>query len=153
MGAISRIALFVGIAAAIAGCSTPLASRDKGALNGDATRSPEQEPAPPVAAPGPSLPLRVVFASPPPVVSQAARYVWVPEWKVYILEGHDIVYSEGYHYYFYEGHWYVARSCAGPWALIASPPPTLTAVPPGHFHQRLPGGLAKQDMAPSSQLH
>ena len=97
--------------------------------------------------------MRVVYASPPPVVAQSPRYVWVPDWGVYVLEEHDIVYSDGYHYYFYEGHWYVARSCMGPWALIPSPPPTLAAVPPGPFHKRLPAGLAKKDTVPPGHMH
>jgi hypothetical protein len=135
--------LVVGITAAIAGCSTPLTTREKGAINGDAVRSAEQKP----------MPMRVVFASPPPIVAPSPTYVWVPDWGVYVLEEYDIVYSDGYHYYFYEGHWYVARSCTGSRTLIASPPPTLAAVPPGHFHKRLPAGLAKQDLAPLGHMH
>ena len=156
---LSRIGLVVGIAAAIAGCSTPLATREQGTravspISGNPMRSAEQAPAsqpiPSTAAPPP---IRVVYASPPPVVAQSPRYVWVPDWGVYVLEEYDIVYSDGYHYYFYEGHWYAARSCTGPWALIVSPPPTLAAVPPGHFHKRLPPGLAKKDMVPTGHMH
>ena len=151
MSAISRIALVIGVAAAIAGCSASLATQEKGAVagrppGGTAMPSGEQRLAEP-------LPMRVVYASPPPVVAQSPRYIWVPDWGVYLLEGQDIVYSDGYHFYFYENHWYVARSCAGPWALIASPPATLAAVPPGHFHKSLPPGLAKTDAVPAGLMH
>jgi hypothetical protein len=186
-----------GITVAIAGCSTPLTTREKGAiaggvigagagaaigsaagstatgaligvgagaasgaLIGDAIQSAEQKPVPPPApAPPPTPPLsapppppppptRVVVASPPPVVVHSPQYVWVPEWGVYVLDGHDIAYHEGYHYYYYETHWYVARSYTGPWAIVASPPPALVAVPPGHFHKRVPPRLARKGMIP-----
>jgi hypothetical protein len=155
VGTISRIGLLVGIAAAIAGCSAPLAAREQGTsaggvLAGNPMQGGAQRPAP---QPAPSEPMRVVFASPPPIVAQSPRYVWVPDWGVYVLEEYDIVYSDGYHYYLYEGHWYVARSCAGPWAPILSPPPTLAAVPPSHFHKRLPPGLARIDAVPPGQMH
>jgi osmotically inducible lipoprotein OsmB len=186
-----RFALLVIIAAAIAGCSTPLTTREKGAiaggavgagagaaigsasgnaatgaligagvgvvggaLIGDAMQSAEQQPAPPVAAPPPPppQPVRVVVASPPPVVVQSPRYVWVPEWGVYVLEGHDIVYADGYHYYAYEGHWYIAQSYTGPWAVVGVAPPSLAAVPRGHFHKKLPPGLAKKGMVPPGHM-
>jgi hypothetical protein len=151
VGTLTRFGLAIGIAVAIAGCSTPRTSREKGivagdGLTGNTMQGAEQQPTPPV-------PMRVVVASPPPVLAQSPRYIWVPEWGVYILEGHDIVYSDGYHFYFYEAHWYVARTCAGPWALISSPPPTLAAVPPGHFHKRMPPGLARKDGVPPGHTH
>jgi hypothetical protein len=60
--------------------------------------------------------------------------VWVPTWGVHIIEGYDIVYYEQAYYFYYERHWYIARSPAGPWAFVASPPPVLAALPPGAFH-------------------
>jgi hypothetical protein len=155
VGALGRMLAVVYIAAAVAGCSTPQTTREKGAIAGgvagavsgplisDAIQSADQPPAPP-----PVAPLRVVVASPPPVAARLPQYVWVPAWGVYVLEGHDIAYHEGYHYYYYETHWYMARSYTGPWAIVVAPPPALSTVPPGHFHKRLPAGLAKQEKIP-----
>lgn len=200
MGALGRTLAVVCIAIAVAGCSTPLTTREKGAiagggigagagaavgsaagstatgaligvgvgavsggLIGDAIQSAEQRPAPPpvtpppppappVSAPPPP-PTRVVVASPPPVMIPSPQYIWVPKWGVYVLDGHDIAYHEGYHYYYYEAHWYVARSYTGPWAIVAAPPPALATVPPGHFHRRLPPGLAKKGKSPPGHRH
>lgn len=66
--------------------------------------------------------------------------VWVPTWGVHIIEGYDIVYYEQAYYFYYERHWYIARSPAGPWALVPSPPPVLAALPPGAFHLYLSPG-------------
>ena len=77
-------------------------------------------------------------------VSAAARVprvpmVWVPKWGVHVIEGYDIVYYDEAYYFYVERHWYVARSPAGPWALVAAPPAVLTALPPGSFHLYLSG--------------
>ncbi len=205
MARLGRIALLVGVAVAIAGCSTPLTTREKGAiaggaigagagaaigsasgnaatgaligagvgvvsgaLIGDAIQSSEQQPtpppaaspppappAPPVSAPPPPPPptTRVVVASPPPVVVQSPQYIWVPQWGVYVLDGYDIVYHDGYHYYSYESHWYVARAYTGPWAVVAVAPPALAPVPPGRFHKKLPPGLAKKGKVPPGHAY
>lgn len=197
---VGRLVMAVGLTLAVAGCSTPLSTREKGAIGGaavgagagavigsasghtgtgaligagvgavsgaligDAIQSSEQpqaappppapQPAPPVSAPPtPPPPARVAVAPPPPVVVQAPQYVWVPEWGVYVLEGHDIVYHDGHHYRYYESYWFVSRSYAGPWAYTASPPRVLAAVPPGHFHKQLPPGLAKKGKVPPGHM-
>jgi len=195
MARVARIVLLAAIAVLIAACSTPLTTREKGAiaggaigagagaaigsasgnaatgaligagvgvvggaLIGDAMQRAEQQPAPPpVSTPQPPPPapqtMRVVVASPPPVVVQSPRYIWVPDWGVYVLEGYDIVYADGYHYYSYEGHWYVARAYTGPWAVVAVAPPALAPVPPGHFHKKLPPGLARKGMVPPGHAY
>jgi hypothetical protein len=65
--------------------------------------------------------------------------VWVPRWGVHVIEGYDIVYYEQAYYFYVESHWYIARSPAGPWALVPAPPPALAALPPGAFHLYLSG--------------
>ncbi len=75
--------------------------------------------------------------APPPVVIRAPQYVWVPQWGVYVLDGHDIVYHEGHHYYWHNGRWFVSRSPEGPWAALTARPVVLANMPPGHFQEHL----------------
>lgn len=82
-------------------------------------------------------------ASAPARVPRVAM-VWVPKWGVHVVEGYDIVFFEYAYYFYYERRWYIARSPAGPWALVPSPPPVLAALPPGAFHQHLPSGPTKE---------
>lgn len=79
------------------------------------------------------------------VASASARVplvpmVWVPKWGLHVVEGYDIVYYDHAYYFYYERHWYIARSPAGPWALVPSPPAALAALPPGAFHLHLTPG-------------
>ncbi len=87
-------------------------------------------------------------APPPPVVIRAPQYVWVPQWGVYVLDGHDIVYHEGRHYYWHNGHWFVSRSHDGPWAALSSRPVVLANVPPGHLQEHLSPSLEKKAKLP-----
>ena len=80
----------------------------------------------------PSSPPQAVVVAPTPAPAQV-RMVWVPEWGVYVLEGHDIVYHANAYYAYSGGYWWIARSYAGPWAIVA-PPPTVAKLPPGQFH-------------------
>ena len=194
-----RIVVALGVAVALAGCSTPLTTREKGAvaggaigagagaaigstsghtgtgaligaglgavsgaLIGDAMQANEQRqampgphapppPAPPVAAPMPPPP-QVAVVTPPPVVVPQPQLIWVPQWGVYVLEGHDIVYHDAYYYYTYGGRWYVSRSYTGPWAIASAPPPMLAKLPPGQFHKKLPPGLQKKGMIPPGHM-
>jgi len=187
--------ILLGLAIAMAGCSTPLSTREKGALAGgaigagagaaigsasghtgtgalvgaglgavsgaligDAMQANEQRQAasaspaaPPVAAPAPPPP-KVAVVTPPPVVVPQPQLIWVPQWGVYVLEGHDIVYHDAYYYYSYGGGWYVSRSYTGPWAIVSVPPPMLAKVPPGQFHKKLPPGLQKKGMIPPGHM-
>ncbi|HEU5323855.1 MAG TPA: hypothetical protein VFX28_23835, partial [Methylomirabilota bacterium] len=50
-------------------------------------------------------------AEPPPlVVHGQPRLVWVPEWAVWVLEGHDVVYHRSAYYYHHGGRWYAASA-------------------------------------------
>lgn len=127
-----------------------------GAVIGDAIQGAEQKaaqkaaPAAPPAAVAP--PAQVAVASPPPIVGPSApRLVWVHEWGMYIMEGHDVVYYNGGYYYYYGGHWWISQAHTGPWAIVATPPPVIAQLPPGQLHRHLPAGsrgcppgLAKQ---------
>jgi hypothetical protein len=125
-----------------------------GAVIGDAIQGAEQKAAQrpvtsPAAAPPPAS---VAVAPPPPVVAAPApRMVWVPEWGMHVVEGHDIVYYNSAYYHFHAGRWWLSRSYAGPWAVVVTPPPGIAQLPPGHLHANRPGrggscppGLAKQ---------
>lgn len=187
----SRPLLFVLLAIIVTGCSTPLSTREKGAiaggaigagagaaigstsghagtgaligagvgavsgaLIGDAMQANEQRqavapaPAPPPAAP----PAQLAVVSPPPVVVTSPQYIWMPQWGVYVLEGYDIVYHEGYYYYWYGERWYVSRSHGGPWAVVTTQPVVLARVPPGHLHKNLPPGLQKKGKIPPGHM-
>ncbi len=188
-----RVVVGIVLAMAVAGCSTPLSTREKGALAGgaigagtgaligsqvghtgtgalvgagigavsgavigDAIQGAEQKAqrsAPAASPPTAPPPPPVAVAAPPPVVVKGKpRLIWVPQWGVYLLEGYDVVQYDGVYYYFHGGHWWVAQSYAGPWAVVASPPPGIAKLPRGHLHAKRPGrgtggcppGLAKQ---------
>jgi hypothetical protein len=94
----------------------------------------------------------VAVVTPPPVVVPQPQLIWVPQWGVYVLEGHDIVYHGGQYYYLYGGYWYVSRSYAGPWATVSAPPPMLAKLPPGQFHRKLPPGLQKKGKIPPGHM-
>lgn len=189
-----RIVIALSAAMALAACSTPLTTREKGALAGgaigagagaaigsasgnagtgaligagvgavsgaligDAIQANEQRQAaptpapPPVAAPAPPPP-QVAVVTPPPVVVPQPQLIWVPQWGVYVLEGHDIVYLDAHYYYLYGGRWYVSRSYTGPWAIVSAPPPMLAQLPPGQFHRQLPPGLQKKGKIPPGHM-
>jgi len=123
----------------IAGCSRPLTPAEKGALIGgavgvvagaviaDAAQHQTAQPTPP--------PAQVVVAAPPRVVVPTAPHmVWVPEWGVYVMDGHDIVYHQTSYYQYSNGYWWISPSYAGPWAIAATPPPTIAQLPPGRLH-------------------
>ncbi len=125
-----------------------------GTLIGDAMQANEERqaapappPAPPMAA-APPPPPPVAVVTPPPVVVPSPRLIWVPQWGVYVLEGHDIVYTNGLYYYRYGGVWYSARAYTGPWVVVQSHPAVLAKLPPGRFHKKLPPGLEKQGKIP-----
>lgn len=100
----------------------------------------------------PPRPVPVVVAPPPPPVMSQPQMVWVPEWRMYVLEGYDIAYYDRAYYYYHGDHWWISQSHAGPWAIIHTPPPMISRLPPGHFHSHLmsqgrdwcPPGLARQ---------
>src|SRR5262249_35174707 len=74
-------------------------------------------------------------AAPPRVVVPTTPYmVWIPEWGVYVMDGHDIVYHQTSYYQYSNGYWWISPSYAGPWALVATPPPTIASLPPGRLH-------------------
>ncbi|HXH83320.1 MAG TPA: glycine zipper domain-containing protein [Candidatus Tectomicrobia bacterium] len=128
-----------------------------GAIIGDAIQANEQKaaqsppPPPPVVASAPAPPPAPVVVAPPPPVTVTPRLVWVPQWGVYVMEGHDIVQYGSAYYYFHDGRWWIAQSYAGPWAIVVSPPPAIAKLPRGRLHAHMPGrgrfcppGLAKQ---------
>ena len=101
-----------------------------GAVIADAARRAEHEAAYP-----PPPPAQVVVAAPPRVVVPTAPHmVWVPEWGVYVMDGHDIVYHQTSYYQYSNGYWWISPSYAGPWAIAATPPPTIAQLPPGRLH-------------------
>ena len=186
-------ATLAGCALALVACSTPLTTREKGALAGgaigagagaivghqvghtgagaligagvgaisgavigDAMQSSEQQKAAaPPPPPPPPAPV-VVAPQPAPVVvvpPPAPRLFWVPEWQVYVVEGHDVVYYDTAYYSFSGGRWYVATSHVGPWAVVATAPPVIvTRLPRGKFHTHLPPGHAKK-VIPAGHHH
>ena len=99
------------------GCSAPLTMREQGALG--------------------------ALVTPAPVLVASPMYVWVPQWGVYVVQGQDIVYHDGYYYYWYGGRWYVSRTHRGPWNYVTDRPPALIHLPAGHFDRHLPPGLEK----------
>jgi hypothetical protein len=126
-----------------------------GAIIGDAIQGAEERRAVQAPPPAPSSPPRaavVAVAPPPPIVAPQPHYVWVPEWGIYVMEGYDIVYYGGAHYYYYGSRWYISQSYAGPWAFVASPPPAFGALPPGQFNRSLPPGLAKKGKIPPGHM-
>ena len=194
-----RSMVVLGLLMVLAGCATPLSTREKGtlvgaavgtgagaaigsasghtaagaligagvgavsgALIGDSMQAneqrqaapppPPQPPPPPPAVvappPPPPPPPPVAVVAPPPVVVASPQYVWVPQWGVYVLEGHDVIYHDGYHYYVHGDRWYVSRSYRGPWTMVSVRPAVLHRVPHGHFHQHLPPGLEKKGKVP-----
>lgn len=123
-----------------------------GAVIGDAVQAKEKQavapPPPPAMAPAPR---QVVVAPPPPiVVTQSPRYVWVPEWGMYVMEDQDVVYYERTHYYHHGGHWWVSQALTGPWVVVSSPPAAIARLPRGELHARsgrpgfCPPGQAKK---------
>ena len=114
----------------ITGCSIPLTQNFQ-------AKGPEQEPPAPAVVPASAI-------SVTPAVVASPMYVWVPQWGVYVVEGHDIVYYEGYYYYWYGGRWYVSRTHRGPWSHITEQPPALANLPAGQFNRHLPAGLEKK---------
>ena len=124
----------------LTGCSTPLAIREHDALADRASRvdtirvsaggsaAPLPESAPPAVA----VPTFRLIA-PPPILVASPMFVWVPQWGVYVVEGHDIVYHDGHYYYWYGGRWYVSRTHRGPWTYVTERPPALANLPPGQF--------------------
>jgi hypothetical protein len=191
-----RIVITLSLAIALAACSTPLTTREKGALVGagvgagagaaigsasgnagtgaligagvgavsgaligDGMQANEQRqaapppaPAPPAVAVPPPPPPQVAVVTPPPMVVPQPQLIWVPQWGVYVLEGHDIVYLDAHYYYSYGGRWYVSHSYAGPWAMVSAPPPMLVQLPPGQFHKQLPPGLQKKGKIPPGHM-
>jgi len=185
-----RILTALSLALLMVGCSTPLTTREKGALAGgaigagagavigsasghtgtgaligagvgvvsgvligDAMQANEQRQAaaPPVVM-APPPPPQVAIVAPPPVVVSSPRFVWVPEWGVYVLEGQDIVYADSLYYYSYGGRWFISRDYRGPWGVVEVGPPVLAKLPPGHFHKHLPPGLQKQGKIPPGHM-
>ena len=171
----NRIAVTVVAVALVAGCSEPLTTREKGALIGggvgagtgaivgnavghpaagaligagvgvvsgavigDAIQAKERQAAPP-AVPPPAI-----------VATQSPRWIWVPEWRVYVMEGQDLVYYERTHYYYHGGHWWGAQAVTGPWVVVSSPPVVIASLPRGALHAHLghpgfcPPGQAKK---------
>src|SRR5262245_64865168 len=143
--------VLLGFSFIATGCSRPLTAAEKGALIGgavgvvagaviaDAARHPTPPPPQVVAAAPPQVvaaaPPQVVVAAPPRVVVPTAPHmVWIPEWGVYVMEGHDIVYHQTSYYQYSNGYWWISPSYAGPWALVATPPPTIASLPPGRLH-------------------
>ncbi|MGH7313553.1 MAG: C40 family peptidase, partial [Candidatus Rokuibacteriota bacterium] len=55
------------------------------------------------------------------------RLVWVPEWRLYLREGHDAVAHDDLYYLYAHGGWYVGETDRGPWRAVA---PTRRAVRP-----------------------
>ena len=92
-------------------------------------------PAPPLTAQAASGPT-VVIAPPP-------QLIWVPQWSMYVVEDHDIVYYKASYYYFFEDRWYSARSHAGPWKVVR-PPAAVAKLPRGRLYSHLPPALARK---------
>jgi hypothetical protein len=114
-----------------------------GAVIGDAIQGAEQKQAAQAAPPPASAPpaQHVAVAAPPAIVAPSPpRLFWVPEWNMYVVEGHDIVQYNGAYYYLHGGRWWVSRSYAGPWAVVTSVPPAVAKLPPGQFHAHVPKG-------------
>src|SRR5438876_9818926 len=84
----------------------------------------------------PSSPPQAVVVAPTPAPAQV-RMVWVPEWGVYVLEGHDIVYHANAYYAYSGGHWRISQSHTGPWAVAVPPPVVTTHLPPGQLDRHL----------------
>jgi hypothetical protein len=116
-----------------------------GAVIGDAVQAKQRQAAqatPPAAPPPPPAmapaPTQVVVVSPPPiVVTQSPRYVWVPEWRMYVMEGQDVVYYERTHYYYHAGYWWGAQALTGPWVIVSSPPVAIASLPRGALHAHI----------------
>jgi len=66
--------------------------------------------------------------------------IWVPEWDVHVLEGQDIVFYKNAYFSYSGGQWWISESHAGPWAVVATPPPMIAKLPPGQLHSHLPSG-------------
>jgi len=101
-----------------------------------------------------SAPSRETAQAAPPAASQAAsapsvvitpapQLIWVPQWGMYVVEGHDIVYYKAAYYYFFGDRWYSARSYAGPWSPVR-PPAAVTKLPRGRLYSHLPPALARK---------
>src|SRR5438876_9922708 len=80
----------------------------------------------------PSSPPQAVVVAPTPAPAQV-RMVWVPEWGVYVLEGHDIVYHANAYYAYSGGYCWIARSYTGPWT-VADTAPAVMALRAGAGH-------------------
>lgn len=177
-----RIMVTVVGALVVVGCSSPLTTREKGALAGgaigagtgaivgsqvghtgagaligagigavsgavvgDAIQGAEKQkaaqPAPPPASAPPPPTQHVAVAAPPAVVAPSPpRLFWVPEWNMYVMDGHDIVFYNDAYYYLHGGRWWVSQSYAGPWVLVTSVPPGIAKLPPGQFHAHIRKG-------------
>jgi cell wall-associated NlpC family hydrolase len=73
----------------------------------------------------------LAHAAPP----EAPRVVWVPEWRLYVREGVDVVHAHGVYYRYEAGRWQMAPSPDGPWAVPtrvapSTPESTPRATPP-----------------------
>jgi hypothetical protein len=169
-----RVVMLLGVALGLAACSTPLSTREKGALAGGAVGAGAGAAigsasghagagaliGAGVGVLGGALIGDAMQANeqqsaapppvtpPPPVADSAPQYIWVPQWGVYVVEGYDIVYHNHHHYYWHGGRWYVARGHTGPWSVATAQPAVLMHVPQGRIHQRLPPSLQKQGRIP-----
>jgi cell wall-associated NlpC family hydrolase len=100
------------------------------AVTGCASLPPIHEETRPPA--GPATTPEYVVAKPPPrgaaitgepldpagVSPGVPRLVWVPEWRLYLREGHDAVHHDGMYYLYAHGDWYVGETDRGPWRAV-----------------------------------
>ncbi len=108
----------VALGLLLGGCSTLPAADDTGALAPGA-RTEFIVAAPPSsteAAGGESAPALPSVNVPP----GAARLVLVPEWKLYLREGRDVVEYKDRYYLWANGQWYVAKTDRGPWRPVTA---------------------------------
>lgn len=118
------------------------------AVTGCASLPPTHEETRPPA--GPATTPEYVVAKPPPrgaatsgepldsagaISPGVPRLVWVPEWRLYIREGHDAVHHDDMYYLYAHGGWYVGDTDRGPWRAVTS---TRTRVTPDPVRASLP---------------
>jgi hypothetical protein len=166
--------LAVALAATfVVGCSTPLTTREKGALTGGAIGAGAgaivgsqvgHTGAGTLIGAGIGAVSGAVIgdaiqgaeqkgappppAPPPPLATTGSpRLVWVPAWGVWVMESHDVVYADGTYYRFHGGRWWVSQAHTGPWATVVTLPAGIAKLPPGQLHARMPTGACPPGQA------
>lgn len=129
----------VPLALMLGACSSVQPRADRGSAPGIDTSF--------IVAHPPSMAAAARAASAPAVSVPpgSARLVWVPDWKLYLREGRDVVEYDDRYFLWSGGQWHVGITDQGPWRPLTPDRPVETAQPPAQrwdADQAPPSGTA-----------